>query len=627
MVTPRSWRNMAATATLLVGVLAAPAVAHAGPAPAGRVLATDVEATPAGTLRTTTVGLGGATAGTRGTDRGLAPGWTTIASVPPGTQQVGLTWSGEPQAQFEVRARASAERPWAPAQPLEGQVDEGPDAAAGRPGAGPLWLGEAGVTEVQVHLLYGIVSDVRLDAMGWTAKPATTRTTGTRAQPVTIARPATPAGGPPIRLRSSWAPGGWVPGADPSCAHGPIVNPTLEHAVVHHTETPNGYSQAAVPGILAGIYRFHTQSRGWCDIAYNFFVDRFGGVWEGRSGGIDQAAQGGHAMGFNKQSVGVALIGQHQTGGSFAVAAPTAVELTALRDLLAWKLGSQGIDPRSTPSVTSGGNARYAAGTVVALPAIGGHGDNGYTSCPGDLVRPRLAQLRIDVASRIAVTNDAARWRPQDTGAGYFRQLFTDAEGRVAAPSQIGTFTSLVVRAGYPQGALAGAEVLSAKTDGRVGLVDRLYRSAFGRLPDTAGLTANVAHRDRGMVARDLAGNFLASSEFTRTYGTPDDRAFTALLYRNALGREPSTADLDRWSARLAGGLARRDMLLQFSESPEARSRLSAATRVTTGFFVMLRRVPSAASRAYWEPRLQAGTTNEAFVVNLLRTPEYAARF
>jgi hypothetical protein len=50
-------------------------------------------------------------------------------------------------------------------------------------------------------------------------------------------------------------------------------------------------------------------------------------------------------------------------------------------------------------------------------------------------------------------------------------------------------------------------------------------------------------------------------------------------------------------------------------------------TRVTIAFFVMVRRVPSDASRAYWEPRLRAGTSNRDLVVGLLRSADYLARF
>ncbi len=541
-------------------------------------------------------------------------------TVPSGTQQVGLVWSGDPDARFTIRTRGSA---WSASTDLEGEITDGPDADS-RPGAGPIWVGATGTTAVRVQLVKGFASHIQLDAM--TFRPDSGTLVATGAATTGIARPATPAGGPPIHLRSTWAPGGWV-STDPVCGPVPKVNAKLRHAIVHHTVGPNTYSAADVPGILAGIYQFHTAGRGWCDIAYNFLIDRFGGVWEGRLGGIDNAAWGGHAKGFNSESVGVALMGQFQPGATPTAATPSAALLRSLRDVLAWKVGSQGLDPLGHTLVTSGGNPRFPEGTVVNVPVINGHRDTAFTSCPGESVYRQLPQLRIDVSNRIAVTNDPVRWRPHVTGARYWTQMFVDAEGSLRTQSKVGSYTSAIVRAGLPQGDLTAGVVLSPTTDGRIGSIDRLYRTLLDRDPDTAGLTANVHARDRGLTATGLASRFLQSSEFEKLYGTPDDATFIGLLFHNALRRAATQHDLDYWTPRLTGGLPRQDLALIFANSAEHRTRIGVATKVTTAFFVMVRRVPSVASRGYWEPRLAAGTPNRDLVVGLLRSPEYLARF
>ena len=88
---------------------------------------------------------------------------------------------------------------------------------------------------------------------------------------------------------------------------------TIKAGFVHHTVDANSYTSAQVPAIIRGIYSFHTKSRGWSDIGYNFLIDRFGRTWEGRAGGVDQPVIGAHTGGYNSQLFGAAAIGTFNT--------------------------------------------------------------------------------------------------------------------------------------------------------------------------------------------------------------------------------------------------------------------------------------------------------------------------
>ena len=50
---------------------------------------------------------------------------------------------------------------------------------------------------------------------------------------------------------------------------------------------------------------------GWCDIGYNVLVDKYGQIFEGAFGGLDRNVQGTHTGGFNRDTVGVAMLGNY----------------------------------------------------------------------------------------------------------------------------------------------------------------------------------------------------------------------------------------------------------------------------------------------------------------------------
>jgi len=186
---------------------------------------------------------------------------------------------------------------------------------------------------------------------------------------------------PPIVPRLSW-------GADESIRRGPpTYAPEARFAVVHHTAGRNDYTRAEAAAIVKAIQLYHVQGNGWNDIGYNFLVDRYGTVYEGRFGGVDRNVVGAHAQGFNTGSVGVALL------GTFGSTAPSRAAQDAIARLLAWRLDLAHVDPTGLLTIISGGSERYAAGIPVPLRAVSGHRDTGFTECPGDALYARLDSL------------------------------------------------------------------------------------------------------------------------------------------------------------------------------------------------------------------------------------------
>ena len=85
------------------------------------------------------------------------------------------------------------------------------------------------------------------------------------------------------------------------------------------------------------------KGNGWNDIGYNFLVDKYGQVFEGRFGGMTRNVIGAHAEGFNTGSVGVALIGNYALGD-----ADRRRRRRRSCELLAWRLDVAHVDPLST---------------------------------------------------------------------------------------------------------------------------------------------------------------------------------------------------------------------------------------------------------------------------------------
>jgi hypothetical protein len=209
------------------------------------------------------------------------------------------------------------------------------------------------------------------------------------------------AGAPAIVSRSGWK-------ANDEILRGkPVYAPRIQLAIVHHTANANDYTPAEAAAIVRGIELYHVQANGWNDIGYNFLVDRYGNVYEGRAGGITRNVVGAHAEGFNRGTVGVALI------GNFASAKPTKAMEDALVRLLAWRLDLAHVDPLSTVAYTSGGNAKFRAGKVVTLQAISGHRETGPTECPGAGAYGILRQ----VAQAVAKTGLPKLYAPTAAGA------------------------------------------------------------------------------------------------------------------------------------------------------------------------------------------------------------------
>ncbi len=194
------------------------------------------------------------------------------------------------------------------------------------------------------------------------------------------------AAGVTVHPRSDW--GAKLP------AKGALLAETPRFLLVHHTVSSNTYAKEAIPGIIQGFFGFHTgKEKGWNDVAYNFFVDRFGGVWEARTGSLDGPVRGDATGGNQGFSQLVCLI------GDFTTQPPSPEAIGSLSRVLAALGQKYGIDtaPGVTTSFVSRKSNRWKEGVCVETPTISGHREMSQTTCPGDalfaIVRDELAGL------------------------------------------------------------------------------------------------------------------------------------------------------------------------------------------------------------------------------------------
>lgn len=320
---------------------------------------------------------------------------TSTPQTASGYATVGVTWAINPQEQVGdvvllVRTRNNGGG-WSEWVDFEYDAAHGPDVKSAegrglRAGTDPFPVGEVALVQVRVVVNKGgrLPRDIRLSIID----PGSPRLV--RREEAAISAESVSEGGayqassadkgvtsrPAIFSRSQWGADERMRDAD-SLHYGRV---TL--GFVHHTVNANDYSREQVPALLRGIYAYHTQSKGWSDIGYNFVVDRFGRIWEGRYGGVDRAVVGAHTLGYNDVSFAASALGNFETTRA------TDGMIDAYGRLYAWKMSLHGVKPD--------GRVRIGSKSFMS---ISGHSDADSTACPGRYLYARLPDIRAKAAA------------------------------------------------------------------------------------------------------------------------------------------------------------------------------------------------------------------------------------
>ncbi|GAA1396971.1 N-acetylmuramoyl-L-alanine amidase [Luteococcus peritonei] len=313
-----------------------------------------------------------------------------IAQLPAtrrGFTMAGITFADlQGTARFQVRVTTAAgQQPW---QDLEYQPEAvSGDEAAARRGTEPSFVGEAIAVEARVltsPTAPATLSGARLALIDSQAQSGDSEVSGGGLATMRVAATATTTGvaKPAIVSRAKW-------GADESLVrlNGADCVPanldtTIKAAIVHHTAGTNSYTAEQSPSIVRGILSYHTKSLGWCDVGYNFLVDKYGTVFEGRHGGTDNPVHGAHATSWNTDTVGISVMMNSSTAKQSSAA------MTSVSRVLAWKLAGNYRDPQAKLTLAG----KY-------INRIARHGDVMSTSCPGTNITAYMPTLRSQVAT------------------------------------------------------------------------------------------------------------------------------------------------------------------------------------------------------------------------------------
>ncbi len=296
---------------------------------------------------------------------------------------VAFTWTGDVDPRIQIKSRNRGTwGAWQTIDVLHDLPDLGSEERSRVTGTDLRWIGDS--DGIQIHVAGGRPKDLTLVLLHPSrergdsqVEPATSRRTTSRQARATPSVPR-----PTIVGRRSW-------GADESLRDGsPRYNDTVKQVHIHHTVSSNTYAKEDVAGLIRGMYRYHTQNLGWSDLGYNFLVDRFGRIWEGRGGGPAKPVRGAHTLGFNNTSTGVSVI------GNFELVKPGSAIINAVAAVAAWKLDLYGRKADGFVRVTSEGSDKYSASRVVKLPTIDGHRDTNDTACPGQNLYNVLPTIR-----------------------------------------------------------------------------------------------------------------------------------------------------------------------------------------------------------------------------------------
>ena len=158
-------------------------------------------------------------------------------------------------------------------------------------------------------------------------------------------------------------------------------------------------------------------------------------------------------------------------------------------------------------------------------------------------------------------------------------------------------------------------------------IIIKTYIAALGRDPDFAGFSYWRSALQNGLSQQVLLNLFLASPEFTQTYGGLTDTGFVILVYQNVLGRPADANGLNYWIAQLGAGLSRAQVMQAFVNSTEFAAFVNNRLLADTAYLTLLNQTPDVQGRVFWTNQLNLGITQLQIFNSFITSPEFVNSF
>lgn len=447
-------------------------------------------------------------------------------------QTLGVSWpkgavSDPASLAIQVKTRtAGVWSGWEPLSTDDGGADPGTAEAARtvRDGTESLWVGDADA----VQLSFGATTTGGPSGMSVALISSTASSSTARATASAAVADVTSSSAPVVITRAQW--GARAPVCEPGSAS------TLVGAVLHHTAGSNSYSTvAAAEQQIRNDQQYHIGTRGWCDLGYNFVVDKWGNIYEGRAGSLTSPVIGAHAGGFNTGTVGVSMLGTYD-------AVPSAATQQAVARIVGWRLGAYGVDPRGTMTYSTGvgENSRFKNQTVT-LPRVLGHRDVAYTACPGNGGYAALPNIR-------AMAADASYASRLPAAGSVVKAMYADLLLRDVDASGLQSWSAMLA-SGAAQPALVAS--LTSSDEYLQLRVRQAYEEVLGRAPEPGGVAWWVQEIRAGhATADDVKRRFYDSLEYFNLSGGTSV-GYVNRLYVTAFERSASASESAYWAGQI----------------------------------------------------------------------------